>query len=199
MTRHAGSKRQQILDVASQLVQASGYGSFSYRDLAQRVGIKTASIHYHFPGKGDLGRTLMSEYRDRFSQALTQVDRDASGALGKLRRFVELFRETAESQQKVCMGGMLASEVGTLPPEVRDEVRRFFESVEAWLSTVLAEGRREGTLTYTGSPQTAARTLLAALEGVMLTAHCMGQPRASARQPTGCWPGSGHRADRAFF
>ena len=177
MTRHAGSKRQEILDVASQLVQASGYGSFSYRDLAERVGIKTASIHYHFPGKGDLGRTLMSEYRDRFSQALTQVDRDASGGLGKLRRFVELLRETAESQQKVCMGGMLASEVGTLPPEVRDEVRRFFESVEAWLSTVLAEGRREGTLTYTGSPQTAARTLLAALEGVMLTAHCMGQPR----------------------
>jgi TetR/AcrR family transcriptional repressor of nem operon len=170
------SKRQQILDVAGHFVQTAGYGSFSYHDLARRVGIKTASIHYHFPVKGDLGQALMSAYRKRFQEALAAVDRGASAAPGKLRRFAELFRETIEAQQKVCMGGMLASEAVRLPSEVTEEVAQFFEEVEGWLAGVLAEGRREGTLSYAGTPAAAARTLFAALEGAMLTAHCLGQP-----------------------
>ena len=45
-----------ILDVAEGLVQARGFNGFSYADVAsQEVGITKAALHYHFPGKADLG------------------------------------------------------------------------------------------------------------------------------------------------
>jgi len=43
-----------ILTVAEGLIQSQGYNTFSYRDIANQVGVKTSSIHYHFPTKADL-------------------------------------------------------------------------------------------------------------------------------------------------
>ncbi|EQD50561.1 transcriptional regulator, TetR family, partial [mine drainage metagenome] len=44
---------EKIIDVAQQLVQSRGFNAFSYRDLADRISIRTASIHYYFPKKDD--------------------------------------------------------------------------------------------------------------------------------------------------
>ena len=48
-----------ILDVAQQLIQTRGYNAFSYADIASQVGIRTATIHYYFPTKADLGREVV--------------------------------------------------------------------------------------------------------------------------------------------
>ena len=40
------------LNLAETLVRTRGYNGFSYRDLAEQIGIKTASIHYRFPHQG---------------------------------------------------------------------------------------------------------------------------------------------------
>ena len=50
--------KQAILDVAKARVQARGYNSLSFRELAKEIGVKSASIHYHFSTKGDLGAAL---------------------------------------------------------------------------------------------------------------------------------------------
>ena len=57
-----GDTRTQLLDVAQRLVQARSYNAFSFKDLAAEIGIRTASIHYHFRTKGDLGVALMQRY-----------------------------------------------------------------------------------------------------------------------------------------
>lgn len=43
------------MDVANKYIQKVGFNAFSYSDLANEIGIKKASIHYHFPSKMDLG------------------------------------------------------------------------------------------------------------------------------------------------
>ena len=55
-----------ILDIAQRLIQMRGYNGFSFKDIATSLGIRTASIHYHFPSKADLGVSLTSRYRERF-------------------------------------------------------------------------------------------------------------------------------------
>ena len=50
-----------ILDVAERLVQLRGYNAFSYADVAKAVGIRKASLHYHFATKGDLGLALVED------------------------------------------------------------------------------------------------------------------------------------------
>src|SRR6185369_16920377 len=45
----------QILDAAETLIQTRSYSAFSYQDIADELGIRKASIHYHFATKADLG------------------------------------------------------------------------------------------------------------------------------------------------
>ena len=52
------SKEDEILEVGQELIQTVGYDGFSYRDIADRVGIKSASVHYYFPAKTDLACLL---------------------------------------------------------------------------------------------------------------------------------------------
>ena len=63
----------QILDLAETLIQTRGYSAFSYQDIADSLGIRKASIHYHFPSKADLGVAVVDRYMARFDGALTAI------------------------------------------------------------------------------------------------------------------------------
>ena len=56
------SKADEILEVGQELIQTVGYDGFSYRDIADRVGIKSASVHYYFPAKTDLAEAVAKQY-----------------------------------------------------------------------------------------------------------------------------------------
>jgi TetR/AcrR family transcriptional regulator, transcriptional repressor for nem operon len=162
--------RSRLLEVALELVQLRGYNAFSFQDLARRVGIKTASIHYHFPTKGDLGLTLVRRHRQVFADAFASIDTSEPDHWERLRRYVGLFRATLEDGHRMCLAGMLAIEYQSLPPELVDEVRGLFENNELWLTKTLKAGRKAGLLDFDGPAAEVARTLFAALEGAMLSA-----------------------------
>src|SRR5216684_6839557 len=48
-------------------VQDLGYSGLSFRELAKDVGIKSASIHYYFATKGELGAALASRYTAHYT------------------------------------------------------------------------------------------------------------------------------------
>ena len=77
-TRQRSETAEQILDLAETLIQTRGYSAFSYQDIADALGIRKASIHYHFPSKADLGVAVINRYIDRFDAALTEVAGDES-------------------------------------------------------------------------------------------------------------------------
>ena len=59
-----------ILDIAERRMRQTGYNAVSYRDIASEIGIKSASLHYHFPKKEDLGIALVERYSKNFFSAL---------------------------------------------------------------------------------------------------------------------------------
>ncbi len=138
-----------ILDVAERLVQVRGFNGFSYADVARELGITKASLHYHFPGKGELGEALITRYGSRFAQALAEIDDDAGDARAKLTAYVAIYR-TVLLEGRMCLCGILAAEYETLPARMRDAVTRFFELNEAWLAGMLEVGQGDGSLTVTG-------------------------------------------------
>ena len=160
-----------LLDLAQELIQTRGYNAFSYRDLADRVGIKTASIHYHFATKGDLGLALVARHRKGLAATLADIDRHAADPPDRLRRFVALFRATLADGDRMCLCGMLAAEYRTLPPPVAAEVRLYFEDNERWLARTLLAGRKSGELAFADSAAVVARAAVASLEGAMLAAR----------------------------
>jgi TetR/AcrR family transcriptional regulator, transcriptional repressor for nem operon len=159
-----------VLDVAERLVQVRGYNGFSYADVAAELKVSKPSLHYHFPGKAELGAALIERYAARFAAALEQIDRDGGDAPAKLDAYARIYAEVL-GEQRMCLCGMLAAEYDTLPKPMRNAVVRFFDDNEAWLTRVLDEGEREGTLQFSGTSGEAAQAIVSGLEGALLVAR----------------------------
>jgi TetR/AcrR family transcriptional repressor of nem operon len=166
-----------ILDAAERLCQTRGFNGFSFRDLARIVGIRSASIHYHFPTKADLGRALIVRYRHKMESVMAEIERKEATAAGRLRRFAGVLRDVLRDENRLCLCGILAAEAATLPDEMKADVRHFFDGCETWLAGQLERGRAGGELHFAGPPGAAARTLLATLEGAMITSRAYGDDR----------------------
>ncbi len=163
----------QILDVAERLVQVRGFNGFSYADVAAELKITKAALHYHFAGKAELGEALVARYAARFAQALAEVEARTGGAPARLDAYADLYLDVLR-QHRMCLCGMMAAEFETLPTPMRETLIGFFDENETWLARVLERGRKEGTLTFTGSPRATARMIVSGLEGAMLVARPFG-------------------------
>jgi TetR/AcrR family transcriptional regulator, transcriptional repressor for nem operon len=113
----------EILDVAETLIQTRGYSAFSYQDIADALGIHKASIHYHFASKTDLGVAVVDRYVKRFGAALAAVAADQSkSSMTMLNHYVEPYLAFADTPDRACLCGALASEMMVLPAEIRRRV-----------------------------------------------------------------------------
>jgi TetR/AcrR family transcriptional repressor of nem operon len=175
--RRPAGTADRILDVAERLVQTRGFNAFSYADVAAELGVRKASLHHHFATKADLGQAVVARYRAEFLASLAAIERAAGRSIERLESYVALYG-TVLRRKRMCLCGMLAADVATLPKPLRESVAEFFTENEAWLARVLDEGRRRGELRFEGSVGSLAAFFVGTLEGAMLVAR-----------------GSGHKAD----
>lgn len=162
-----------LLDAAEELCQKRGYNGFSFRDLASMTGIKSASVHYHFPTKGDLGVAMMQRYTKNFTAELSCLSESPTEE-AKLRGLSDLLKEILLNDQRMCLCGMLATDFETLPSIVRTEVKMFLTAAQNWIAERLAAGKRTGEFNFTGSPEVLAVTFFGSLQGMMLCARTDG-------------------------
>ncbi len=166
----------QLLDAAQGLVQERGYNAFSYKDLEVAVGIRTASIHYHFSGKADLGEAVMLRYLERLEAELGRIDSRSRTGWGTLKAFIEMYRKT-ERAGAVCLCGSLASDQETLPAPIQLLVTAYIQRSEAWAAETIRVGVKSGEFGFAGRPVEAARTLVASLQGGLILARAQGGSR----------------------
>jgi TetR/AcrR family transcriptional regulator, transcriptional repressor for nem operon len=172
-TRETNDTAARILDIGERLVQVRGFNGFSYADVASELDMTKAALHYHFPGKAELGRALIERYTLRFTEALADIDERIPDAPDKLAAYAGLYSEVLRGQ-RMCLCGMLAAEYQTLPDPMRDAVIAFIDLNEAWVEKVLSDGQRAGTITLAGPASDAARLIVGGLEGAMLVARPYG-------------------------
>jgi AcrR family transcriptional regulator len=68
------SSRENLLDTAEQLFTSRGYTAVTLKDIAKALGIKQASLYYHFPlGKEDLYVEVMLRHLERRSAVLKKL------------------------------------------------------------------------------------------------------------------------------
>lgn len=130
--------RQMIMNAAQAVVQAQGYNALSFRELAKEVGVKSSSIHYHFPTKGDLGAALAQRYTDDAAALMAGLLASGADTDSCARQYTAAFRAALENDNRMCLCGILNAEHDALPPQVRTEVDRFTQVNVAWLSALLA-------------------------------------------------------------
>ncbi|MFO1257923.1 MAG: TetR/AcrR family transcriptional regulator [Gammaproteobacteria bacterium] len=132
--------QQKILNAAESLIQTQGFNGFSYKDISGLIGIKTSSIHYHFPAKEDLGMAVIDWQFSKLLPILTQIKSNKLlSTRRKLYNFLEVvFGVTYQDQFKMCLGGMLASDVFLLTEPLRNKIKWFFEQLMGWLDSVIS-------------------------------------------------------------
>ena len=148
--------RERLCDAAEARLRTGGYNAVSFRHLADDVGIKSASVHYHFPTKADLGQAVAERYAVRFLERLDTAVATGDPVIAVL---VSLFRQALVDDGKMCLCGVIAAESGGLPPAVSAEAAQF---LAALMERVDAEHPGQGA------------AVVARLEGAMLLAHVSG-------------------------
>jgi TetR/AcrR family transcriptional repressor of nem operon len=164
----ASDKKQEVMMAARLMVQSEGYNALSFRDLAQAVGVKSSSIHYYFPSKGDLGAALARQYTEEFLTYLNGLVEQGMAWQQCIAAYADVFRNTLLRENRMCMAGVLAAERPSLAPEVRSEVERFTEQIVDWLAQVLARGMPELDAV---AVRARALAVFSAIEGAQLVAR----------------------------
>ncbi|MES2489068.1 MAG: TetR/AcrR family transcriptional regulator [Pseudomonadota bacterium] len=168
--------REEILNAAEELLQRRGYNAFSYQHIAVQLGIRNAAIHYHFPGKEDLGVALVKRYRQRFRDWTDEVAR-LSSAWDRLNAHFQTYVEYAVAGSKICPGGVLSSEFEAIPEVMRHEARLLMREIFEWLVETLEAGRAQGSLNFIGDSRHKAVEIGAALQGSLQIARMAGEER----------------------
>ncbi len=174
-TKQRSETAEQILDLAETLIQTRGYSAFSYQDIADALGIRKASIHYHFPSKTDLGVAVIDRYIARFDAALVGIASDqAKPSMAMLDFYTQPYLQFAETPDRVCLSAALAGEMLALPAEIRERVEHFFKTHQSWLTNIIERGAARGEFRLRAPAAKSARMMFGALQGALLVKRATG-------------------------
>lgn len=169
--------RSDILATAEALLQERGYNGFSYRDIADRLGVKNAAIHYHFPNKSDLGVALVERYAQRFRDLTDHLESQSASWRDKVRAYLGIAVHFVRSNQRLCPLSVLETEFFTLPESVQKAAQGLDQTMRTWLSHVLEQGRLVGEIQFNGKAEDKALLIMAAGQGSMQIARVAGNKR----------------------
>lgn len=152
---------ERLMDLAEERMREAGYHGFSFRELAAKIGIKSASVHRHFPTKADMVAAVAKRYLERFLENVAPQPGESGEDVIAVYR--SAFRRLIEQDGGMCLSGVLGAESGGLPVEVAEEIENFFRKAVEDLAQRL------------GGSEDRAFAVLATLEGALVIARAYGE------------------------
>jgi TetR/AcrR family transcriptional regulator, transcriptional repressor for nem operon len=165
--------RTALLDAAEYAARARGFDGFSYADLAEVVGIRKASIHYHFPTKADLALAVIERYAVRFFEALDQIVVDQPTGGMRLKAYIAACRAALAEGEQLCLCIAFSAGREGLSSEVLVKLGAFHVTVGLWLTEIFATGQQDGSIAGVGDCDEEAQGCLAQAEGAQLIARAV--------------------------
>ena len=161
------STREQILSVARELIQTRSYLGFSFQDVADRVGIRKASLYHHFPTKESLGIEVLQQSTAQF---VAWFDSTPPAPREKLQAYFLVYRDALRAGSRVCPAGALAAGWDCIHDDLREAGRNLRQVQVDWLSEVLI--RLDPKLGATAA--VLAAYVFTVCQGALLTARMSG-------------------------
>ena len=149
--------KEAILRIGAELIQQVGYNAFSYADIAKKLDIKNAAVHYHFPGKIDLYESIVDGHIEDYTVLAQQMAQATIASKAKLELIFSRYSNLVDCD-RICVIGAIAADYKILPPAVKEKVGTLVALVLKLVEKTLQEGKRSGEFTF---PETArTQTLL---------------------------------------
>lgn len=174
--RRGETARDEILDAAAELFTTQGYAATSTRAIAEAVGIKQASLYYHFASKEQILFDLLLETVQPSRAVAEQLESDASRDPERLTPAVQLWALAAYDVGLLCTGRWNLGALYLLPELRADRFADFhverrrlreaygtlverglaegsFDVTDAWAATHLAFGLVETVISLRQDPE----------------------------------------------
>ncbi len=167
-TAHGDAQRQALTEVAFHLIAQGGLERFRTREVAKRAGVNIATLHYYFPSKEDLIRSVVEYLSHEFAtrqapftgaadEPLTEVRRELADSLFQLSEypesivaFLELFMRSLRD------------------PAIRESLRGMDADWQEHIETYMVAGVRQGVLRADLNAEVAAAGLIAFIKGCVM-------------------------------
>ncbi len=170
----ASNTREKIIDKAFELMLQRGMNGFSYRDIAEPLGVKNAAIHYHFPNKSDLVKAMIQEYHDVLRKTTAEFMAYGGPALPQLEGLFHFALTQCHGGRPICLVGAWSIDYDDLDEDIKDSNDRFMRDSVAWLTKVMKTGREQGEFRFEGDPASKAISILAMIQGARQMARVHG-------------------------
>lgn len=149
-------RRRVILATALEVFAESGFRGASIREIANRVGMTDTGVLHHFGGKGKL---LLEVVKQKESE-------DAGSIVDPYLR--DLVAKNGERRETVRLFSTLSAEATDSTHPAHDHFVARYEAVRGHLAGRLAQEVAEGRVPPTLDLDTAARLMLAVMDGLQI-------------------------------
>ena len=168
------ARRDELVSAAYREIAENGFEGLRTREVAGAVGVNVATLHYYFPTKEDLIKSVVGYAMSRFQSTLANegsaIER-LRGHFRGLRRLAkdepELFRVMAELMIRSTRDAMLS--------EIIVKMHEYWTST---LRALLRGAREERALPKDVDPDGMSAVIVATLKGVYLLPQRSGPPDA---------------------
>ncbi len=159
--------RDEILRVGRELMQTRSFQGFSFQDIADRVGIRKASLYHHFPSKDALGAAVMNEMTQRF-QRWAEARRGTPRQ--QLQAYLDMVRDIIGAGRCMCPAGSSVGGWGCMSDELRQAVADLRGRQVDWMTEVM-----RGLDALPVPPDQMAACFFAVSQGGLLSARISGR------------------------
>jgi AcrR family transcriptional regulator len=159
----ATARREQILEVALEVLARSGYHGASMNDIAEAAGVTKPVLYQHFDSKRELYQALMDDVGTRLLSAIAKATADAPDGKAQTERgFQAYFRWVANDHDAFTLlfgGGVRRDD------EFREAIRRITDDAASAIAPLIAvdidpEARRTFAHALIGLAEGASRRLV---------------------------------------
>lgn len=127
------------MDIGERLVRTRGVNGFAFREIADTIGIKSASVHYHFPTKADLIEAIMARYHQQFLAVLSAIKTAESNPRKRLERLIKFYRGAINEDRTLTLCMMMGHEKSLIPAAASAELSRLMTDILNWLTELCLE------------------------------------------------------------
>lgn len=136
--------KSKIKAIGRALLQTHGYNGFSFKDIADKIKIRKASVFEHFESKEALVVAIIEAYGDDFD--LWKAEIEVLDPLAQIRKAFDVFYHFSSDREKVCPVLALTIDTKSISPKVLRALNEFLKKWMDWLENKITLGQGQGLI-----------------------------------------------------
>lgn len=157
------TRRREIAAAVRALIFEKGIDGLRTRDVAARVGINIATLHYHVPSKEALLALVVDTLQEEFIEEGLKMDEIALDPLSRLKMEMAEYKKVLVEKPDLLP---LLEEIGKrarLDPTLEPKMRAMRINWHRRFVSILADGRALGQFRSSLNPEAGAHIIIGAL------------------------------------